>query len=426
MPDALKFTDTQKAAFRVAYAPAGATDDQFNLFINECERRALVPGVHVVFQLRSTKEYDKDLQKDIWVKKVIFITTIGALRLIAQRDGHYEGHGPFIYYYGTEDGGLKESKIPLGKQPHAVSVEGYRKDWRVPLFATARYDAYVQKFGAANAVKTPTQMWATRGEEQLAKCCEALMLKTVSPEECAGLLLTEEVGTDAVIDKAEDTTPVTPVVVPLPTVAPKVNQAAAIVVSQVPNIEPAIKALVAEQDKKRGQETKQNNEHATSLFSHTTPPPPEMETRAFPPMKPVVAEQVEPPSPPDVPEPPSQYPAPAEKPAHLVQPDVIALPPAVLVVGAPVATVSDVSAPATRKEYDAFLGRAAKLVRDTLPKAGMKDAEASQGVKNYLLKQSGVTGLKQIPAATFERLLKILEDAAIPEDAAAIVRAQSK
>ncbi len=436
MPDALKFTDAQKAAFRVAYAPAGATDDQFNLFINECERRALVPGVHVVFQLRSTKEYDKDLQKDIWVKKVIFITTIGALRLIAQRDGHYEGHGPFIYYYGTEDGGLKESKIPLGKQPHAVSVEGYRKDWRVPLFATARYDAYVQKFGAANAPKVPTQMWATRGEEQLAKCCEALMLKTVSPEECAGLLLTEEVGTDAVIDKTEDTTPVTPVVVPLPTVAPKVNQSAAVVVPQVPNIEPAIKALVAVSDKKREQEIQQNNEHSQSLFANTKPPDPKDETRLFPPMPPARQDAVTraevyanpnttltpndvrqledmPPSPPDVPEPPTPEP---------ILPAPVPNAPAILNTPARVSA----DAPATRKEYDAFLGRAAKLVRDKLPKAGMKAPEASQGVKNYLLKQSGLTGLTQLSAATFERLLKVLEDAAIPEDAAAIVRAQSK
>ena len=141
-------------------------------------------------------------------------------------------------------------------------------------------------------------------------------------------------------------------------------------------------------------------------------------------MKPVVAEQVEPPSPPDVPEPPTvsgpqtaSTPGAAERNRTAVRSSV---------VGAPVATVSDVSAPATRKEYDAFLGRAAKLVRDKLPKAGMKAPEASQGVKNYLLKQSGLTGLTQLSAATFERLLKVLEDAAIPEDAAAIVRAQSK
>ncbi len=81
-------------------------------------------------------------------------------------------------------------------------------------------------------------------------------------------------------------------------------------------------------------------------------------------------------------------------------------------------------APATRKEYDDFLGRAAELVRDKLPKAGMKDQEASNGLKNYLLKQTGKTGLKQLTAAQWERLLKVVEDAAAPEDAAAIVAAR--
>jgi hypothetical protein len=47
-------------------------------------------------------------------------------------------------------------------------------------------------------------------------------------------------------------------------------------------------------------------------------------------------------------------------------------------------------------------------------------------VKNYLLKLSGKRGFKQISAASFEGMLKPLEDAATPEDAAAIVRSQSK
>lgn len=402
MPEALQFTDAEKDAFRKAYAPAGANDDQWLLFINECQRRALVPGVHVVFQLRSSKEYDKDLKKDVWAKKVTFITTINALRLIAVRDGHYEGHGPFVYYYGTEDGDLKESKIPLGKVPHAVSVEGYRRNWRVPLFATARYDAYVQKFGDD---KKPTTMWATRGEEQLAKCCEALMLRTVAPEECAGLLINEELGNDGVVDREEVTTPVA-AVIPLPTVAPKVNQTASVidevqVVPQVPNIEPAIQLLVAESEKKREQETKQNDANAAAVSKPTQLAVP-LQPGEFGDRQQFKPAPVSPTVQPLVTPPPSS---------------------ATTTVGQNTGTVDT---PATRKEYDDFLGRAAKLVRDKLPKAGMKDAEASNGVKNYLLKQSGKTGLKQISAVTFERLLKVLEDAAIPEDAAAIVQAQSK
>lgn len=386
MPEALKFTDTEKAAFRAAYSPAGATDEQWSLFINECQRRALVPGKDVIFQLRSAQEFDKDLNRKVYVKKVTFITTIGGLRLIAQRDGHYEGHGPFIYYYGTDDGALKESKIPLGKIPHAVSVEGFRKDWRVPLFATARYDAYVQKFGDD---KKPTGMWATRGEEQLAKCCEAGMLRTVAPEECAGLLINEELGNDGIIDKEEINQVVTPVTVPLANQAPVVNQKndatyeTVNVVPLVPNVEPAIVALVAEQDKKREHEPVQSTapvEEPTAIVQEPTGQV-SIRTAIMPPM------------------------------SATPQSITIAQP------------VPSGDAPATRKEYDDFLGRASKLVRDKLPKGGLKDQAASNGVKDYLLKLSGKTGVKQLSAATWERLLAPLEDAVAPEDAVAIVKA---
>jgi len=55
--DSIRFTLEEKVAFKAAFAPAGASEDQWNLFINECSRRALVPGKDVIFQLRSSKEY---------------------------------------------------------------------------------------------------------------------------------------------------------------------------------------------------------------------------------------------------------------------------------------------------------------------------------------------------------------------------------
>jgi hypothetical protein len=38
--ESIRFTLEEKMAFKKAFAPAGATDDQWNLFINECSRRA--------------------------------------------------------------------------------------------------------------------------------------------------------------------------------------------------------------------------------------------------------------------------------------------------------------------------------------------------------------------------------------------------
>jgi hypothetical protein len=400
----LKFSEEQKSAWTTAYLPT-ATAEQQALFFNECERRALIPGIHVVFQLRSANEYSAALGRVVSVQKVTMISTINALRLIAERSGKYEGHAPFIYYYGTENDDLKESKIPLGKVPHAVSVEGYRKDWRIPLFATARYDAYVQMKGSGSE-RTPTMMWSTRGEEQLAKCCEALMLRTVSPEECAGLMITEELGNDQ-IDREEVTTngansATAVVTVPQPTIAPAVNQTKATVeVPQIVTPTPAqapVKAAAASVDPKP-QPTPApapvvtpapaQAPVATGLFANTAPPDPANETRVF------------------------QTPLPATPVAA----------PAPVSPAAPVSPSGET--PATATEYGTFVNqRATKIIRDKL-KGLMKDSEAANGVKGYLLKGSNKTVLKQISAADFERLLGRLE-AATPEQAAEIVKTESK
>lgn len=375
MPESIHFTDAEKASYRNVYAPT-ASDAHWNLFIQECERRALVPGVDVVFQLRDTKEYNEQLRASVDGKRVVFITTISALRLIAERSGKYAGHGPFTFYYQDGVDTFKSSVVPFGRIPHAVSVEGYRKDWQVPMLATARYLAYVQ-----NKDGGPSYMWTSRAEEMTAKCAEALMLRTVAPEECSGILISEELdnGVDApAIDKLKQD--VAPATIPQATVAPTVNQSAGFGESTQSCIDanPTFKSTPVNPD------------------VHTEPIAVAAEAPADP--KWVKADY------PPVPPPPQAPPAPST-----VKPAAV-----------------DGDAPATPKEFSDFIsGRATKIIRDKLPKAGMKEGEASNCTKNYLLKQSGKAGLKQIGAATFERLLKALEDAT-PEQAAEIVRTQSK
>jgi hypothetical protein len=401
--EAIHFTDVEKSAFRAAYAPAGTTDEQWALFLNECQRRALVPGKDCIFQLRNSKEFNKDLNKDVWVKKMIVITTIAGLRLIADRSGKYEGHGPFIFYYGDENNELRESKIPLGKIPHAVSVEGYRKDWRVPMFWTARYAAYVQTMGET---KSPTTMWKTRGEEQLAKCAEAGMLRAIAPEECAGLLINEELGNDGVVDKesAGESTTAVPAFIPQPTVAPAVNQQAAPYQQpmQPPvNIPGFITAPVPDMSElSTGGMTVIGGMMGSIV--HIEEPPPEA---PFPNMEPLNAVTR------------AQTYENGIKSGELTVTDVRKA------EGLPsIASVQNADALISRPELDKFLARAAKIVRDKLPKGGLKDAEASSGVKNYLLKSSGKSGFRFISATVFETLLTALE-AGTPENAAAIVKA---
>src|SRR5437899_11742756 len=100
--ETLRFTPEQSLAYRQVLAPE-ATDVQWTYFITECERRNLIPGVHVIFQVRYSNEFDRQLQREVSVGKVVLITTINALRLIALRSGKYKGHTPFEYHYMSTD-----------------------------------------------------------------------------------------------------------------------------------------------------------------------------------------------------------------------------------------------------------------------------------------------------------------------------------
>ena len=406
MAEPITFTEQQKSAYRKAYAPT-ATDDQWNLFVTECERRALIPGAHVVFNLRPAQEYNDALKQKVSVMKVALITTINALRLIAERSGKYEGHSPFLYYYEEESGEFRETKIPRGRIPHAVSVEGYRTGWRVPLFSVARYDAYVQTKKDGNK-DVPTKMWSTRGEEQLAKCCEANMLRAVAPEECGGLYLDVELGVDEPGDKTpleelkERAGRVLPsdgkcVVVPQATVAPEVNQSAA----------------------------PQQVLPQTSPFKEVAQATAAQEPRTTMPMKVVMVE-------------PSLFggtepimtPVPVVLPAAAPVPTPAAPEPQTPVTTAPEAPVSPVSSPetsyrpATADERRLWITqKATKIIRDKLPKAGMKNA--GDVIKNYLLKGSGQTVLNNVSCADLVRLIHPLEDAT-PEAAAEIIKAALK
>ena len=233
----MEFTEAELSAFKSEYAK-GATDAQFDLFISECKARNLRPGVHLVFQLRSTKEYDETTGAKVWVKKPFWITTIAALRLIAQRTGEYLGQGPDEYVYLDKDGlPTVRSEIPLPHpdpklrplpaEPWAARAKVYRKGFAEPMIGMARFEAYATVVTPKDG-GTPylTETWRKRGVEQLQKCAEALALRKSFAEELGNLFLSEEIKTET---EEPHPTAVTPAsVVPLPPTAPPVNQQPAV------------------------------------------------------------------------------------------------------------------------------------------------------------------------------------------------------
>lgn len=223
----LEFSQEELAAFRTEHCK-GFTDEQFTLAIAECKRRNLVPGQHIVFQLRKSEEWDPVLKVNVPAKKMVKITTIDALRLISQRTNEYEGQGEGEFYY-LDDQKLPSvvSKIPLPHptvanapwEPWAATIPIFRKGFREPVKVVARFDAY-----AVFTKGALSNMWARRGPEMLLKCAEAAARRAAFPEELAGLYLSEEFEKD----QPEIETP-PPAPAPTALVVPTVNHAPAVI-----------------------------------------------------------------------------------------------------------------------------------------------------------------------------------------------------
>ena len=234
----LEFSEKESQAIRATFCP-GFTDQQFEVCMTFCRVRNLLPGKHVLFQLRSSKEWDEAAHAKVPVTKIIFITTIDASRLIAQRTGQYGGQAPEQYVYLDADGSPSViSEIPLPKlplppsgltalprEPWAVRTTVYRKDFGQPITSIARFDAYAATYNGANGPQL-NEMWARRGPEQLAKCSEMLSLRKAFPEELGGIFIQEEFKPDQDEVAAQSVSPA--VAVPQPPPVPKVDQTPAV------------------------------------------------------------------------------------------------------------------------------------------------------------------------------------------------------
>lgn len=230
----LDLNEKELAAIRAEFCQ-GFTDEQFDVAMAFCRVRNLLPGKHVVFQLRNSNEWDEVVKAKVKKTRIIFITTIDASRLIAQRTGLYGGQGPEDYIYLDEHGSPSViSPIPLPqtplppkgtaaapREPWAVRTTIYRKDFEHPITSVARFDAYASTYESNGEIRL-NAMWAKRGPEQLAKCSEMLSLRKAFPEELGQLYIQEEFKSE---EEPVAPTSVTPAsVVPILPSAPAVNQ----------------------------------------------------------------------------------------------------------------------------------------------------------------------------------------------------------
>lgn len=160
-----QFTEDQIQLIKNTVA-VGATDNELNLFLNQCQRTGLDPMTR---QIYFTK----------YSGKVTVMTSIDGFRLIADRSGKYEGQTPTLWC--DKDGNWVDVWL-YESPPSAAKVGVYKLGFREPLYAVARFSEYSKG----------QNLWKTMPALMIAKVAEALALRKAFPNDLSGLYTSDE------------------------------------------------------------------------------------------------------------------------------------------------------------------------------------------------------------------------------------------
>ena len=157
----------------------GASDAELASFLSVAKATGLDPMRRQVF---AVSRWDDKLKRERWTTQA----SIDGFRAVAEATGRYEGQlGPF---WCGEDGQWLD--VWLKKAPPSASKVGViRAGFKEPLYRVALFSEYAQR----KKDGTLTKFWIEKPALMLAKCAEALALRSAFPQSLSGVYSDDEI-----------------------------------------------------------------------------------------------------------------------------------------------------------------------------------------------------------------------------------------